>query len=259
MINLLKILKQKINELKSQKYLLTNVQVGDLVWSKMPFSKKELDKIEQSHRIRPYIVIKKDMLNIYAFQSSSKSSTRLNNIQEYKLHKGYYMQNRDSYINLTQVYKIPFYKLKEKSNKINSFDLNNIEKRLFAQNVKSEYKFNINIYISEGDVIVFDGQLYYVYASDNTYVYCFSIFKKQPKDEDMYISITINKKRYYTIFKNKRKFNKTTNFKIVNIAYESELKEIINKKKEIDFMQKNLNKIKKEKNVIKEPQERNCF
>ena len=38
-----------------QKALFKKLQKGDMVWAKMPLSNKELEKIEEKHRIRPYL------------------------------------------------------------------------------------------------------------------------------------------------------------------------------------------------------------
>ena len=45
---------------KAQKSLLKEVQQGDMVWARMPLGKEELEKVEECHRIRPYLVMWKD-------------------------------------------------------------------------------------------------------------------------------------------------------------------------------------------------------
>jgi len=50
------VLKNFINTIKATKYqkeLFKNINMDDFVWAKMPLSKKELNHIEESHRIRP--------------------------------------------------------------------------------------------------------------------------------------------------------------------------------------------------------------
>lgn len=81
--NILKSFIQKINTIKNQKKLLDSLNQGDLVWAKMPLSKKELNTIKESHQIRPYLVVYKDYFNIYAYASSSKQLDKLNNCEEY--------------------------------------------------------------------------------------------------------------------------------------------------------------------------------
>ena len=57
--NILKKLIQKIINIKNQKQLINSLKSGDLVWAKMPLSKSKLKTIEETHQIRPYLVIKK--------------------------------------------------------------------------------------------------------------------------------------------------------------------------------------------------------
>lgn len=92
--------------------------------------------------------------------------------------------------------------------------------------------------------------MYYVYASDNIYLYCLIIFKKCPKDNNNYKKIIINNKTYYTNLKENVNFERTVKLSIVNIAYRSEIEEILNKKKDINRKQKNLSNVEK-KNIEK--------
>lgn len=243
--SIIKKINQTINTIKSQKNLLNSLNPGELVWAKMPLPKKELNKIEESHRIRPYLIMHKDKLNIYAYQSSSKQWDKLNNTQEYCIHKERYKQNKDSYINLTKIYKIPFTNLKRRNITLNDLDLKNIQKRLLIQGEKSKYKFEIGIHILEGDVIRINNQLYYVYASDNIYLYCLSVFRKCPKENKRYTTITINNKRYYSTLKENVSFERKIKLNIINIAYKSEMKEILKKKKDMEFKQKELSNAQK--------------
>lgn len=139
--NLLKNLNQRIHPIKSQKKLLNSLNPGDLVWAKMPLPKKQLNKIEESHQIRPYLIMHKDKFHVYAYPSSSKQWNKLNNIQEYCICKTRYKQKKDSFINLTEIHKIVFIHLKKKYITLNELDLRNIEKRLMIQGRKSIYTF----------------------------------------------------------------------------------------------------------------------
>lgn len=231
--NIFKIFIQKTNQIKNQKKLLESVKPGDLVWAKMPLPKKELKQIEENHQIRPYLIAHKDKFNIYAYKSSSKNYERLNNYEEYSINSLRYNRNKNSFIDLTKIYKIPFLNLKSRYITLNQFDLKNIEKRLQIQankNNKNIFQFPIDIYILEGDVIEVDNQLYYVYASDNVYIYCLNLFKYNPKDIKKYEIISINSKMYYVSFKEMTNFKRTTKMNIVDIAYKSEKEVILEKK-----------------------------
>ncbi len=242
---------QKITIIKNQKKLLESLNPGDLVWAKMPLPQKELNRIPENHQIRPYLVICKNKFYIYAYQSSSKPWNKLNNCQEYFINKLCYQKRKDSFINLTIVHKIPFIYLKSYYLTLNKLDLKNIQKRLQTK-VNQQYQFPIDIYILEGDVIIINHQLYYVYASDYAYIYCFSIFKKCPKDKTKYTNIIINNKTYYTTFKEKVSFLRTNEMNIINIAYKSEIEAILEKKTRVEMTKKQLS------NLDKKMIEKNC-
>lgn len=253
-----KILRDFMKRLKSnkqQKKLLKELNIGDLVWAKMPLSKKELATIEKSHQTRPYLIVSKDSANIYAYASSSKQTNKLNNYEEYFINKLRYKQNKDSWINLTKLFKIPINDLKSKHITLNKLDLKNIQKRLKILERKDRkiFLFPTDIYISEGDIISDEQQLYYVYASDNSYLYCFIIFKKCPKNNKNYKAITVNNKTYYTTFKEKVSFKRNTKMNIINIAYRNEIETILKKKSGIEFNLKKLTN--SEKKIIEKTYE----
>lgn len=240
-----KIFLQLIYPLKFKMNLLNSLNPGDMVWSKMPLSRKELNKIEESHRVRPYLVMHKNKFNIYAYPSSSKQFVNLNNTKEYCIHKSRYNKNKDSFINLTKLYKIPVTNLKQKYLVLDELDLKNIQKRLLIQGEKCKYKFAKKFRILEGDVIEIYNQLYYVYASDNIFLYCLIIFKKRPKNNKCYINIIINNKPYYTTFKEKLTFERNVQMNIIDIAYRSEIEYISQMKSGIKFNSKKLSNIEK--------------
>lgn len=244
-INLIKNFVKKIKSIPYQKELLKSIEIGDLVWARMPLPKKELSQIEENHQVRPYLIVKKDKFYIYAYKSSSKSNGILNNYEEYSINSLRYNRNKNSFIDLTKIYKIPFFNLKSKYITLNQFDLKNIEKRLQIQankNNKNIFQFPIDIYIFDGDIIEVNNQLYYVYASDNVYIYCLNLYKYKPNDIKKYEIISINSKMYYVNFKEMTSFKRTDKMDVVDIAYKSE-KEVILEKKFLS--KKPLKKLKK--------------
>ena len=90
---------------------------------------------------------------------------------------------------------------------------------------------NLDIQVKlDGDMIEVNNQLYYVYASDNVYIYCLNLYKYNPKDIKKYEIISINSKMYYVSFKEMTSFKRTTKMNIVDIAYKSEKEVILEKK-----------------------------
>ena len=232
--NFIKNIIYNLKSTKEQKDLLKNSKVGDMVWAKMPLPKKQLSQIEESHRKRPYLIVYKDSANIYAYQSSSKNSSKLNNYEEYLIKKLRYKKNRDSWISLVKVHKVPVCNLVSSYISLNEFDLRNIEKRLMI--LKNRYKdvilFNVNIFISVGDVVLIDKcRLYFVYAVDNVSIYCARIYKKVPLSKKKYYKIIINKSKFYVCFEDLAVFKRNVDMKIINIAYEDEVESFLTLKK----------------------------
>lgn len=207
-----------------QKELLKSLNVGDLVWAKMPLSKRELKNIEESHRIRPYLVISKDKYNIWAYSSSSSSRQNrgFNNYEEYCLPKTRYNQNRSSWISLTNPFKIPVCNLISKHRTLSSFDLKNIQKRLILSNSKT-IDLELDNLFETGDIVSKNNNFFYIYSTDNMFFYCFSISQKCPKNEKNHTKIIVNRKTYYADFESLTSFRRAENLKIENIAYRAEI------------------------------------
>lgn len=222
-----------------QKNLLASIKVGDLVWAKMPLSKKELKNIEKSHRTRPYLVISKDKYNIYGYASSSSSRQNkgFNNYEEYCIPKTRYNQNKNSWISLTKLYKIPVCNLISKHQTISKFDLNNIQKRIELCSIRG---INISLanHFAVGDIIDFNRKLFYIYSADNVYLYCFFITQKPLKETTQ--KIIVNNKSYYANFKELHSFKRTEKLYISNIAYRAEIDTISKQLKQFRYDHKKI-------------------
>ena len=172
-----KLLRKIYSILKStdeQKALFHKLQAGDMVWAKMPLTNKELKKMEESHRIRPYLIVEKNESYLTCYQSSSKSRRQFNNYEEFNVNRFKYKKKRDSWIDLTKTFEIPINNIESKYIQLDEIDIKKIEKRLsieFNRENKEIRKFDKAIYINVGDVIVKNNTQYYIYAEDNIFIY----------------------------------------------------------------------------------------
>ncbi len=229
------ILIEKIQLRKRQKDIFEKVQVGDMLWCKMPLSKKELSEIETSHRVRPYLIVKKEKNFLLCYQSTSKNRENLNNYERYCIKAGKYKNKKDSWIDLTNIEKIRIKDIQLEFIKLNQIDIKKIEKRItIGQNKGNSQliRFNEPIYIEEGDLILRNQISYYVYAEDNVNIYCFKIQKRKRENQKLE-KIIINGKSYYTDFRELRTIKRNENVVINNIAYTEELLAILNQKKSL--------------------------
>lgn len=201
-----------------------------MVWAKMPLKRKKLKNIEERHRVRPYLVVRKTKNALICYQSSSKPNERLNNYEEYYIRKERYKKKKDSWLTLNKSIKVPMCNIKDAYIKVNDLDLKGIEKRLQIiknRENKDIERFNININLDEADVIVHNKEHYYIYSADNVYLYGIKIYKKNIERKSN-TKIKINRKTYYIIYNDTKKeaFKRNENLKIIDIAYPNEINEL---------------------------------
>lgn len=229
------ILRRKIQQRQKQKEIFEKTQVGDMLWCSMPLSKKDIEQIDASHRIRPYLVVKKEEKFLLCYQSSSKNRENINNYEKYSIKSGKYRNKKTSWIDLTEVKKVKIKNIQLEFVKLNEIDIKKIEKRICIGLNRGNNKlirFNEPIYIEEGDVINKNDKSYYIYAEDNVNIYGFRIQKKRKKNQKLK-PIEINGKTYYTNFKELTTIKRNEKIKINNIAYKEEILQILEQKKSL--------------------------
>ena len=229
------ILLKNIQLRQKQKEIFDKVQVGDMLWCKMPLSKLQLSKIERNHRIRPYLVVKKEQDFLWCYQSSSKNREEINNYEKYGVNSGKYKNKKTSWIDLKNIKKIKIRNIQLEFITLNQIEIKKIEKRICIGQNRGNTKlirFNEPIYIEEGDVVVKNEKSYYIYTEDNVNIYGFRIQKKLRKKQRMK-NIKINGKTYYTNFKELITIRRNENAKVINMAYKEEMLLILDQKKSL--------------------------
>jgi len=215
--------------------LFNELQIGDMVWAKMPLSDEKLQHIEESHRVRLYLVVGKDKNAIYGFQSSSKRFGEMNNYQTYGINLSKFGYEKNSWIQLVNIEKVPIDNLINYMVDLSIRDLSMIEKRLQIQSNRGKRTrptFNVPIQICQGDVVQYlaaDKMLYYVHFADNCKVIAYPIsfqFRKH------WIKIKINKKNFYIDLSEQVVITDIKQLKIIDIANNGEIGAIERKIKE---------------------------
>lgn len=235
----MKMINQIINKINNklcilgqQRKIFQETQIGDLLWCKMPLPKKQLKQIEESHRIRPYLVVEKGPNFLLCYQSTTKNRKEMNNYQKYLINGKKYRKKKNSWLDLTKVEKISIKNIQSPYIKLNQIDIKKIEKRIWISQCRGNsdlIRFNEPIYIEIGDVVVKAEKTFYIYSEDNVNIYGFEI-QKRNKNKQEFETIKINKKTYYTNFKEFKTINRNDIFDVVNMANEDEIVEIFNKK-----------------------------
>lgn len=219
-----------------------------MVWAKMPLSDEELSKIEESHRIRPYLVVDKGDNVVYAFQSSHTRFNALNNYQTYGIDYRKFGYDKN-WIRLQQVECIPIDNLRAKMLHLSDHDLSMIEKRLKIQSNrgnKTYLSFHVPIKFCTGDVVqnlADNKMLHYVHAVEGNKLICYPISFQYRKD---WIKIKINKSIFYIDFSKQVIIDKNKDAKIVNIANNGDIGVIERKRKDVTSKSKKEVRKKKE-------------
>ena len=204
---------------ETQISLLDSLIPGDVVWAKMPINANK----EQTS-IRPYLVVLAAPFNIYAYHLSDIWNKKLNNYETYGIISGKYNNSKNLWLNLSNVVKIPVNNVVSKMMHLRNDDLEMIEKRLQIQTNRNKYSkqmFELPFYISEGDVVMFNSNKYYVYAIYDKKLYCYSFSNTQTDELNSKI-VRINRRQFYMNFSNQVVIN-SKDAEIIDIASVSEI------------------------------------
>ena len=73
-LDIIKNIYYKIKSSKLQRENFSRIKPGDMIWAKMPLKRRKLKEILEEHRVRPYLVVRKDKNCLICYQSSSKKN-----------------------------------------------------------------------------------------------------------------------------------------------------------------------------------------
>jgi hypothetical protein len=167
-----------------------SVMPGDVVWAKLPNAK-------------PFLVVWKDDENVYTYAVSEIRTNVLENYETYGIIRGKYSNIKNSWFNLTTLIKIPLTDVLGTMMTLNDDDLSLIDKRLHIQmnrGTNIEHVFGKVYCFSEGDVVMYGHEKYYIYAIYDKNLYCYRVTKKLQEDFKIYRKVRINRKSVFMDF-----------------------------------------------------------
>lgn len=206
--------------------LFNSLEVGDIVWAQMPLPNEVLELVEENQQVRPYLVLRKDNDNIYAFKTSCKKVTEMNNYQSYKINLGEFSSEKNNWIHLTTVKEIPIDNLRHKITHLSHYDLSMIEKLLEIQRNRGKLLdvfLNMPVKICKGDVIqclTAQKMLHYVYDVEDDKLICYPLSYQYRKH---WTKIKINRNPFFVDFNNQIIISDIENVNIFDIANNGEI------------------------------------
>lgn len=227
---------------------IKSTKIGDIIWIKRYDNEIEKEKIEIGHREGPAIVIHKNLFNTYILSCTSevKNSKAINLF--YLLKKDKYKKlKKDTYVKIFFIQKLKPKNYVFKIHYLQDDDLNQLNKKVvlyFTQNKSKILNYflikRLKFILTDGDIIKYNNQLYYIYEHDNQYFYCYQVEYKNKG----YNAIDINDITYFFNFKVKVKILINKKIKLINTC--NDIKKLSIKVKNEEYQ-----KSKKTKNFVK--------
>lgn len=159
-----------------QKELFERIEVGDVVFCKMPVSEKHLKEIKEGHKERPYVIVNKTESTLVGYPCTSQPQ----NIQKYPEICLLYNRKWDrkekcykpSYVTLRHAYSIPIENIRFKCYTLEKFEKEQISRRIFCFNKKNPIFCDMDkesLPIKAGDMIQYYGQKYFMISQEEGY------------------------------------------------------------------------------------------
>ncbi len=163
--------------------IFNTVQSGDVVYCLMPLNDHILKKIEKDHRVRPYVIIDKRDDHLIAFQCSTSYIPKGPRYSYHTLKAARYEKRRDSYIDLTRTYMIPYRNIRSYFMTVDHNDQAIINKKLdmLAKRNGTDHRFKVKAVPSSGDIIDINGRSYYIHRVKDGKMLAIPTVTEKPK------------------------------------------------------------------------------
>lgn len=243
-----------------QKQIFDEIKIGEIIYAEMPLKDSKLFEVPEGHRVRPYIVVKKNINSLICYSSSHKEPKRSKKWQVFKLYKSrndvFYRKGierktySNSYFNLyrTSIIKI---------NKIIDFymspadgDAQRLERHLMILRNRGldVEQMNIEFSMNEGDLLKEDNYYMFIYSVYNNDIYAHPAVKiKEGKYDERYISVKFEKDIYYINYNEQIKIEPEQKKYLWDSLSFSELSLFLEKKKGAKYKDINSKKLKLKK------------
>lgn len=230
-------LKRKISNKveKNLESFTPKYEIGDVVWSFMPFDDETIKNIKKGHRVRPHIIVDIDYENgnyqVLMLTSKKPRGTYAKISVE---------KDRISYVKLGVIKYLEENKIERLMTKVDSKDAIKIVKRMLirkgekVKNIEFVKKYIDQVKVEVGDIISIQDLEYYVYGVslnklDLLKVYPEQVIEKTNENSKLYVfkksyAILLDEIKTVDIYDNE--------YRYVDILHSDSTSEIQNKRKE---------------------------
>lgn len=177
---------------EAQKAVFNQLEVGDVIYARMPLPDRVMATIEKGHQNRPYLVVKIKEDGVRAYPCSHKKNYSFSYALKKENYPFFYAYGQrkitksDTWISFQGTYAIPIGNIYYRSYHVNDYDLSEIERQLVIR--KNQGRKNVHCLkypysIKKGDGILKDGKLYYVYQVDKMKLFTYRMKSANKKDK----------------------------------------------------------------------------
>lgn len=201
--------------------------VGDVIWARMPLSEAELNRIEPTHRVRPYFIIFKTNTTLIGKSCSSKAFVTSKEYHSFCLEKNQPLPKR-TWIDLRQDHVVPIKNLMSSPYPISQKELRRIQKNLVLISVCDAVALTylpINVQWEKGDIILCDHVYWYLLDYSLGSLQVIRLYEAfQPYMDDAGWGLLFNAgKCYYAQFSDVIHFNGKLKMRLVGRATQAEI------------------------------------
>lgn len=156
---------------KAEKKVFDAVEVGDLVYCQMPLSEEKLAGVPEGHKERPYVIVDKDEHFLYGYYCTSQVQNNWNAMyviypNEDRICDSFY---KKTYVLFKEMVRIPIVNVRYVMFHLENYEIFQIARRIALKEKNTEKEIrnfkgmdDALIPIKEGDILVKDGQYYYL-------------------------------------------------------------------------------------------------
>ena len=243
----LNIISKNLKITKKQKNVFKSLKRGDIFLAKNQYFRVDFKNVSFAKQYINYLVIYKDLNNIYALKLSDNKDSETNNMDYCIKTNKYKEMDRDYFVDMDEVYKIPICDIAAKKFSIDIEDQKQIKRRLSICKEKisgpyNDTKFDLDVplEIFPGDVILVNNFKYLVYFVTLHTLACFKLlehdynkkFKLSINGKSVFdrindiMQVVVNGNKYYIEYKKVRYFNKIPKFSLLEFATKEEIEVI---------------------------------
>lgn len=219
-----KIFKKDNNDISED--LFSQIEEGSIVYAKRDINDE--DRRIDGHDIGPFLIIKKEKNHLLGLYITSKKK----DTSYYKWAKISFNDKVNSYVYTTASHIITKDNYVNNWGKLNNESFNYLKKHIYLNRFSQiDGKDSINIYYSQGDVVMYKGKYFYIQSRDNENIYTYEVYLST---NDKY-SLKIRNNKYLIQYDKKNTFNikDLTSFELVDTIEKETSVDIENAKEKL--------------------------